>query len=82
MRISSISGFRYLRLRLLLASPTFAFRRRICDDPAFIVELPSDPLLHVTVLKGESGVIHNLVQEWTDEWLARVGARRGVRGLI
>jgi hypothetical protein len=51
--------------------PTFAFHRRIRDDPAFRVELPSDfTQLYLTAMKAVGGTIHNLIQEWTAEWLA------------
>ena len=51
--------------------PTFAFHRRVRDDPAFIVGLPSDPgQWYRAVLKAAGSAIHNLVQEWTREWLA------------
>ena len=51
--------------------PTFAFHRRIRDDPAFHVELPSDVRQrYPTAVKPVSGAIHNLVEEWTAEWLA------------
>ncbi len=58
--------------------PTFAFHRRI-RDAAFSVEFPSDPLLqYAAVVKSVGGAIHELVQEWTEEWLEGVGARGGV----
>jgi len=47
--------------------PTFAFHRRIRDDPAFRVEFP---ITYLTAVKAVGGAIHNLVQEWTAEWLA------------
>lgn len=51
--------------------PTFAFHRRIHDDPAFRVELPSQFMRwYITAMKAVGGAIHNLVQEWTAEWLA------------
>jgi len=51
--------------------PTFAFHRRIRDDPAFRVELPSKiTQWYLTTVKAVGGAIHNLVQEWTAEWLA------------
>lgn len=51
--------------------PTFAFHRRVCEDPAFVVELPSDPRqCYRAVVKAAGSAIHNLVQEWTKEWLA------------
>jgi len=49
--------------------PTFAFHRRIRDDPAFRVELP---ITYLTAAKAVGGAIHNLVQEWTAEWLAGI----------
>jgi hypothetical protein len=56
--------------------PTFAFHRRIRDDPAFAVELPSSPLLQYTaVMKSAGSAIHGLVREWSEEWLAGVGTR-------
>ena len=69
--------------------PTFAFYRRIQDDPAFAVELPSSLLLqYAAVVKSAGGAIHDLVREWTDEWLAGVGERGGavaearLRGMV
>lgn len=51
--------------------PTFAFHRRIRDDPVFSVELPSMPTQrYPAVVKAAGSAIHNLVQEWTREWLA------------
>ncbi len=51
--------------------PTFAFHRRIRDDPAFRGELPSEfRQWYLTAMKAVGGAIHNLVQEWTAEWLA------------
>jgi hypothetical protein len=51
--------------------PTFAFHRRIRDDPSFHVELPSDTRQgYPTAVKAVGEPIHNLVQEWTAEWLA------------
>ncbi|KAH9052772.1 hypothetical protein EDB87DRAFT_1570004 [Lactarius vividus] len=68
--------------------PTFAFHRRI-RDAAFSVELPSDPVLHYTaVAKSIGGAVHELVREWSEEWLAGVGARGGagaearLRGMV
>ncbi|KAF8259805.1 hypothetical protein EI94DRAFT_1706802 [Lactarius quietus] len=56
--------------------PTFAFHRRILDDPAFTVELPSSAVLHYeTVVKTAGSAIHDLVRGWTEEWLAGVGTR-------
>ena len=53
--------------------PTFAFHRRIRDDPAFRVELPSGiTQWYLTTVKAVGGAIHNLVQEWTAEWLAGI----------
>src|SRR5260221_10406024 len=50
--------------------PTFAFHRRIRDDPAFRVELPSEfRQWYLTAMKAVGGAIHNLVQEWRSEWL-------------
>lgn len=58
--------------------PTFAFYRRIRDDPAFAVKLPSSPMLrYAAVLKSAGGAIDDLVREWTEEWLAGVGTRGG-----
>lgn len=69
--------------------PTFTFHRRIRDDPAFAVELPCSPLLHyAAVVKSAGGAIRDLVQEWTEEWLAGVGTRGGadtesrLRGMV
>jgi len=56
--------------------PTFAFHRRIRDDPAFSVELPSTDSArqwyqrYRAVVKAVGSSVHNLVQEWTAEWLA------------
>ena len=51
--------------------PTFAFHRRVCEDPAFVVELPSDSSQwYRAVVNAAGSAIHNLVQEWTREWLA------------
>ena len=51
--------------------PTFAFHRRIRDDPVYHVELPSESRhRYPTAVKPVSGAIQNLVQEWTAEWLA------------
>lgn len=51
--------------------PTFAFHRRIRDDPAFRVELPSALMQrYPAAVKAAGSAIHNLVQEWTREWLA------------
>jgi len=59
--------------------PTFAFHRRIQDYPTFAVELLSSPLLqYEAVVKSAGGAIHDLVQEWTEEWLAGVGVHGGV----
>ncbi|KAF8260911.1 hypothetical protein EI94DRAFT_1705947 [Lactarius quietus] len=56
--------------------PTFSFHRRIRDDPAFAVELPSSLFLHYTaVMKSAGSAIHDLVREWSEEWLAGVGTR-------
>jgi hypothetical protein len=69
--------------------PTFAFHRRIRDDPAFTVELPSSiSHQYPAVAKGAGGAIHDLVQEWTEEWLGGVGTRGGagaearLRGMV
>ena len=69
--------------------PTFAFHRRIRDDPAFAPELPSSPLNHYeAVVKSAGGAIHDLVREWTEDWLAGVGMRGGadaearLRGMV
>jgi hypothetical protein len=69
--------------------PTFAFHRRIRDDPAFAPELPSSPLLHyAAVVKSAGGAIHDLVREWTEVWLEGVGVRGGadaealLRGMV
>jgi len=38
------------------------------------VELPSNPLLqYAAVVKNSGGAIHDLIREWTEEWLAGVG---------
>ena len=51
--------------------PTFTFHRRIRDDPTFDVELPSDARRwYRAVVKAAGSAIHNLVQEWTVEWLS------------
>jgi len=53
--------------------PAFAFHRRIRDDPAFHVELPSGiRQWYLTAVKAVGGAIHNLVQEWTAEWLTGI----------
>lgn len=69
--------------------PTFAFHRRIRDDPAFAVELPSSPMLqYAAVVKSSGSAIHELIREWTEEWLAGVGMRGGpdsearLRGMV
>jgi hypothetical protein len=69
--------------------PTFAFHRRIRDDPAFVVELPSSPMLqYAAVVKSAGGAIHNLIREWTEEWLEGVGTLGGadaearLRGMV
>ena len=69
--------------------PTFAFHRRIRDDPAFAVELPSLPMLqYAAVVKSSGSAIHELIREWTEEWLAGVGMRGGpdsearLRGMV
>ncbi|KAF8261336.1 hypothetical protein EI94DRAFT_1810435 [Lactarius quietus] len=55
---------------------TFAFHRRILDDPAFTVELPSSAVHHYeAVVKSAGSAIHDLIQGCTEEWLAGVGAR-------
>ncbi|KAI9455663.1 hypothetical protein BJY52DRAFT_1121741, partial [Lactarius psammicola] len=68
--------------------PTFTIHRRI-RDAAFTVDLPSDPLLQYTaVVKSVGGAIHDLVREWTEEWMAGVGAHGGagaearLRGMV
>ena len=54
--------------------PTFTFHRRIRDDPAFSVDLPINARQgyqqYRAVVKAVGSSIHNLVQEWTAEWLA------------
>jgi len=61
--------------------PTFAFHRRIRDDPTFYVELPSDARQwYRSVVKTAGSTIHNLVQEWTAEWLA--GTRTDVEAEV
>ena len=67
--------------------PRFAFHRRIRDDPAFRVELPSETIKrYLTAVKAVGGAIHNLVQEWTAEWLAGifsdVDAEVRLRGML
>jgi hypothetical protein len=69
--------------------PTFAFHRRIRDDPAFVVELPSSPMLqYAAVVKSAGGAIHDHVREWTEEWLTGVGMHGGadaearLRGMV
>ncbi len=69
--------------------PTFAFHRRIHEDPAFNVELPADALRQFeTVVKSAGSAIHDLVQEWTKEWLSGTGTRGGpaseaqLRGMV
>ena len=59
--------------------PTFAFHRRIRDDPAFAaIELPSSPMLqYAAVVKSSGRAIHGIIREWTEEWLAGVGMRGG-----
>ena len=66
--------------------PTFTFHRCIRDHPVFTVELPSSPLhQYAAVTKSCGGAIHDLVQEWTEEWLAGVGgadAEARLRGMV
>jgi hypothetical protein len=67
--------------------PTFAFHRRIRDDPAFHVELPSkDIQRYPAVVKAAGKAIRNLVQEWAREWLAGtctdVDAEVRLRGML
>ena len=59
--------------------PIFAFHRYIRDHPdLFTFELPKSPLQYFTAMvKSIGGAIHDLVQEWTGEWLAGVDARGG-----
>ena len=59
--------------------PTFAFHRYIRDHlDSFTYELPDSPMQYYTaVVKSVGGAIHDLVQEWTEGWLAGVNARGG-----
>jgi hypothetical protein len=51
--------------------PTFAFHRRIRDDPGFRVKIPDDPKQWYLVAMQEVGsTIYSLIQEWTKEWLS------------
>ena len=51
--------------------PTFAFHRRIRDDPAFKIEIPDDhQQWYPAAMKEVGNAIYCLVQEWTKEWLS------------
>jgi hypothetical protein len=51
--------------------PTFAFHRRIRDDPAFKIEIPDNhQQWFPAAMKQVGNAIFCLVQEWTKEWLS------------
>lgn len=51
--------------------PTFAFHRRISDDPAFKAEMPEDhQQWYPVAMKKVGNAIYSLVQEWTEKWLS------------
>jgi hypothetical protein len=65
--------------------PMFAFHRRIRDDPALSsTEPPSNAKQwdqrYRAVVKAVGGSIHNLVREWTAEWLS--GTRSDVEAEV